>query len=193
MKKGSAYLFMVVAFVAGIVVGVVITVFHEEKAPSSPAGMGPSPAANTPAAPTPDLTKHIDALLVILKSDPRNLKTLVELGNAYFDSNQVEKAIDAYTKALEIDPKNPDVRTDLGIMYRKKGDFDRAIAEFKRAAQENPGHVNSRYNLGIVLLHDKGDLKGAIQAWEDFLKVEPTGPRADTIRERIVKMREMIK
>jgi len=193
MKKGTAFLLMVVVFVAGIVVGVVITVFHEEKKPSPPVGIVSPPAANAPAAPTADIAKHIEALQVILKGDPKNLKALVELGNAYFDSNQVEKAIDAYTKALEIEPKNPDVRTDLGIMYRKKGDFDRAIAEFSRAAQDNPRHVNSRYNLGIVLLHDKGDLKGAIQAWEDFLKVEPSGPRADTIRERIAKMREMIK
>jgi tetratricopeptide (TPR) repeat protein len=193
MKKGIAFLFIALAFVAGIVVGVVITVFHEEKTPSPPAGMSSSPAANIPGASTQDLSKQIDTLKAILKDDPKNLKALVELGNAYFDAEQAEKAIETYTKALAIDPKDADVRTDLGIMYRKKGDFDRAILEFRRAAQENPRHVNSRYNLGIVLLHDKGDLKGAIQAWEDFLKVEPSGPRADNIRDRIGKMREMIK
>lgn len=193
MKKGTAYLLICIAFVAGIVVGVVITVLHEEKASIPAAGISPSPATNLPAAPPADLSKHIDALKAILKDDPKNLKALVELGDAYFDSNQVENAIGAYAKALELEPKNPDVRTDLGIMFRKKGEFDRAIAEFKRAAQDDPRHVNSRYNLGIVLLHDKGDLKGAVQAWEDFLKVEPSGPRADNIRDRIVKMKEMIK
>jgi len=193
MKKGIAFLFITLAFVAGIVVGVVITVLHEEKTPSPSAGMGSSPAAKMPPAPTPDLSKQIDTLKAILKDDPKNLKALVELGNAYFDAEQAEKAIETYTKSLAIDPKDADVRTDMGIMYRKKGDFDLAIAEFRRAAQENPRHVNSRYNLGIVLLHDKGDLKGAIQAWEDFLKVEPSGPRADNIRDRIGKMREMIK
>jgi len=105
----------------------------------------------------------------------------------------VEKAIDAYTKALEIDSGNADVRTDLGIMYRKKGDFDRAISEFRKAAQADPAHVNSRYNLGVVLLHDKGDIKGAVAAWEDYLKVEPTGPRSENIRAQMGKMREMIK
>jgi tetratricopeptide (TPR) repeat protein len=78
-------------------------------------------------------------------------------------------------------------------MYRKKGDYDRAIAEFKRAAEMAPKHVNSRSNLGIVLLHDKGDIKGAIKAWEDFLRVEPTGPRADNIRNQMDKMKAMVK
>jgi tetratricopeptide (TPR) repeat protein len=193
MKKGMAFLFITLAFVAGIVVGVVITVFHEEKTPSPPAGMHSSPAAKTAAAPTPDLSKQIDTLKAILKDDPKNLKALVELGNAYFDSDQMDKAIEIYTRVLAIDPKDADVRTDMGIMYRKKGDFDRAVAEFKKAAESDSKHVNSRYNLGIVLLHDKGDLKGAIQAWEDFLRVEPSGPRADNIRVQIGKMKEMIK
>jgi cytochrome c-type biogenesis protein CcmH/NrfG len=193
MKKGTAYLFMVVAFIAGIVVGVVVTVFHEEKAPSPPASMAPPSAASVPSAPAPDLSKQIDALQGILKGDPRNLKALVELGNLYFDTDQAEKAIEAYSKALQIEPNNSDVRTDLGIMFRKKGDFDRAVSEFKNAAQADPGHVNSRYNLGVVLLHDKGDIKGAVTAWEDYLKVEPAGPRAENIRTQMGKMREMIK
>ncbi|MBP1715618.1 MAG: Tetratricopeptide 2 repeat protein [Deltaproteobacteria bacterium] len=193
MKKGIAYLSIAAAFIAGIVVGVVITVFHEEKGASPPAGMASPSPTNVPSAPIPDLSKQIDALKGILKEDPKNPKALIELGNAYFDTDQAEKAIEAYTKALEIDPNNSNVRTDLGIMYRKKGDFDRAISEFKKAAQADPGHVNSRYNLGIVLLHDKGDLKGAITAWEEYLKVEPAGPRAENIRTQMGKMREMIK
>jgi tetratricopeptide (TPR) repeat protein len=99
----------------------------------------------------------------------------------------------AYSKALEIDPKNAAVRTDMGIMYRKKGDYDRAIAEFKKAAEVDPKHVNSRYNLGMVLLYDKQDIKGAIKAWEDYLRLEPIGPRADNIRKQMDKMKGMVK
>jgi len=129
----------------------------------------------------------------ILKNDPKNLNALIQMGNLYFDTDQFNQAIETYSKVLQIEPKNADVRTDLGIMYRKKGDYDRAIAEFKRAAEVAPKHVNSRYNLGIVLLHDKGDVKGAIKAWEDYLRVEPTGPRADNIRNQMDKMKAMVK
>lgn len=193
MNKGVAYLSIAAAFIAGIVVGVVMTVLHEEKTPVPPGGMASPSPVKVPSPPIPDLSKQINALREILKEDPKNLKALIELGNAYFDTDQVEKAIEAYTKALEIDPNNSNVRTDLGIMFRKKGDFDRAISEFKIAAQADPGHINSRYNLGVVLLHDKGDLKGAIAAWEEYLKAEPAGSRADNIRAQMTKMREMIK
>jgi cytochrome c-type biogenesis protein CcmH/NrfG len=194
MNKKIAYLSIVAAFIAGIVVGVVLTVFYEDQVPLPPGGNASSSSAGVaPSPPAPDLSRQIDALRAILKEDPKNLKALIELGNLYFDSDQVGKAIDAYTKALEIDPQNADVRTDMGIMYRKRGDFDRAILEFRKAAQADPAHVNSRYNLGVVLLHDKGDPKGAVAAWEDYLKVEPTGSRSENIRAQMGKMKEMIK
>jgi cytochrome c-type biogenesis protein CcmH/NrfG len=194
MKKEYAFLFIAVAFVAGIVVGVIAAVYHEDKgAPVSSPMKQPAASAPAPAVPTAETQNQIASLQTILKGDPKNLTALVQLGNLYFDSGDADKAIEVYSRALEQDPKNADVRTDLGIMYRRKGEFDRAVAEFQKAAEMNPTHVNSRYNLGIVLLHDKSDMKGAIKAWEDFLKVEPKGERADTIRDRLEKMRSMAK
>jgi tetratricopeptide (TPR) repeat protein len=192
MKKETAFLFIAIAFVAGIVTGVIATVLNEEKLPVPPPSIKPS--QSSPAPPnTADIQKQISILQGILKEDPKNLKALVELGNLYFDAEQFDSAILYYSKALEIDPKNADVRTDMGIMYRRKGDPDRALAEFKKAAQDDPKHANSRYNAGVVLLHDKADIKGAIKAWEEYLKVEPTGPRAENIRSQMEKMRNMVK
>jgi cytochrome c-type biogenesis protein CcmH/NrfG len=193
VKKEYALLSIAIAFIAGIVVGVIATVYYEDKTPIAPPSIKQPASVSTPAAPPADLQKQVDTLRSILKDDPNNLKVLIQLGNLYFDANQFDPAIETYSRALEIDPKNPDVRTDMGIMYRKKRDYDRAIAEFKKAAEVDPKHVNSRYNLGIVLLHDKQDIKGAIKAWEDYLRVEPTGPRADNIRNQMDKMKAMVK
>jgi cytochrome c-type biogenesis protein CcmH/NrfG len=192
MKKEYAFLFIAIAFVAGIVTGVIATVLYEEKMPVPPPSIKPSQSSPAPAN-TADIQKQISMLQGILKEDPKNLKALIEIGNLYFDAEQFDSAIQFYARALEIEPKNPDVRTDMGIMYRRKGDPDRAITEFKKAAQDDPKHVNSRYNMGVVLLHDKADIKGAIKAWEEYLKVEPTGPRAENIRSQMEKMRNMAK
>ena len=123
--------------------------------------------------------------------DPNNLQALVALGNRYFDARQFQKAIDMYARALKIDPTNPDVRTDMAIMYRGLKDYDRAISELREAAVADPRHINSRYNLGIILLHDKGDVKGAIAAWEDCLKAGAAGDQADNTRQQIKALRDL--
>ena len=76
-------------------------------------------------------------------------------------------------------------------MYRNTGEPDKAIEEFKKAAQIDPKHVNSRYNLGLVLLHDKRDMKAAITAWEDYLKVDPNSERAQRLKAQLEKMKKM--
>jgi tetratricopeptide (TPR) repeat protein len=81
----------------------------------------------------------------------------------------------------------------MGIMYRNLGEFDRALEEFRKAAQSDPKHVNSRYNLGLVLLHDKQDMKGAIKAWEDYLKVDPNSERANRVRAQMENLKKMVK
>ena len=123
----------------------------------------------------------------------RNLSRYQELCKVANQAKNWEDLLKYANEILEIDPKNADVHTDMGSMYRKKRDYDRAVAEFKKAAEVDPRHVNSRYNLGIVLLHDKQDIKGAIKAWEDYLRVEPTGPRAENIRNQMDKMKAMVK
>jgi tetratricopeptide (TPR) repeat protein len=149
-----------------------------------------------PAPKGPDsieVSSKIQSLKDAVKKDPKNLSALVELGNLYFDSGQPKEAIDAYRQYLAIKPDNSDVRTDIGIMHRALGEFDRAIEEFKRAAQSDPKHLNSRYNIGIVLLHDKGDIKEAIKAWEDYLKVDPKSERAERVRAQMENLKKMTK
>ena len=84
-------------------------------------------------------------------------------------------------------------RTDLGIMYRAVKDYDKAIAEFREAARLDPNHKNSRFNLGIVLQEDKKDVPGAIAAWEDFLRVEPSGDQAAKARAELEQPRSRAK
>jgi cytochrome c-type biogenesis protein CcmH/NrfG len=190
VKKEYALLFIILAFFAGFGAGVIYAVYHEDQTPSPETSQSLS---SKPTAIPEDIQKQIRSLQAVLKNDPKNVKALVELGNVFFDADQIDPAIDAYSRALAIDPQNPDVLTDRGVMYRKKGEFDRAIADFKKAAGIDARHVNSRYNLGVVLLHDKGDIKGAISAWEDYLQVDPQSPRSQNIRTQIDKMKNMAK
>lgn len=194
MKKETAILGILIAFLVGFVVGATVAILRGTKGVDKVAMGQKSRMAlpETPPGPDPaEVNLKIKSLKDIVEKDPKNLPALVELGNLYFDTGQPKEAIEVYSKYLAIKPENADVRTDMGIMYRAMGDFDRAIEEFKKAAQSDPKHLNSRYNIGIVLLHDKQDVKGAIAAWEDYLKVDLDSERANRLRAQIVKMKQM--
>ena len=196
MKRETALLVIVIAFVVGYITGATVAILRGTKGVERPLvaqkpQMIPMPAPK--GADSIEVSSKIQSLKDAVKKDPKNLSAWVELGNLYFDSSQPKGAIDAYRQYLAVKPDNPDVRTDLGIMYRASGEFDRAIEEFTRAAQSDPKHVNSRYNIGIVLLHDKGDIKGAIKAWEDYLRVDPKSERAERVRAQMENLKKMAK
>ncbi len=212
MKKETVILYVVIALVVGFVGGVTVGILWMTRGAEkvamvqkpqmtppgppvqSPPAQGPTPPVQgpTPPARAPiEMASQIQTLKEIIKKDPKNLSALVELGNLYFDTNQPKEAIEAYSRYLAVKPDNADVRTDMGIMYRKLGQPDKAIEEFRKASQSDPKHTNSRYNTGLVLLHDKGDIKGAIKAWEEYLKVDPNSERAKRLRTQIEKMKSM--
>jgi len=196
MKKETAILVIVIAFLVGFVSGATVAILKVKGgggkislAQQSQVAPMPTPQASPPT----ELIGKIESLKEIVKKDPKNLPAWVELGNLYFDGDQPREAIDAYSKYLAVKPDNADVRTDMGIMFRKLGEFDRALEEFRKAAQSDPKHINSRYNMGLVLLHDKQDIKGAINAWEEYLKVDSKSERAERIRAQMDKMTKMVK
>lgn len=200
MKKETAILAIVIAFLVGFVTGATVAILKGRKGAErvamvqKPEAALPTAPMATPEGPSPiEAAGKIQALKDLLKKDPKNLSAWVELGNLYFDTNQPREAIEAYNQYLTTKPDNADIRTDMGIMYRKLRDFDRALKEFRMAAQSDPKHVNSRYNIGIVLLHDKQDIKGAIAAWEEYLKVDPNSERANRVRAQMDKLKTMVK
>ena len=198
MKKETVILLVVIAFLVGFVVGATVAILKGTKGPKKTA-MIQKPQMAQPGTPIPappdrdsiEAASKIQTLKEIVKKDPKNLSAWVELGNLYFDTDQPKEAIETYSQYLKVKPDNPDVRTDMGIMYRKLGQPDRAIEEFRKAAQSDPEHINSRYNIGLVLLHDKQDMKGAIKAWEEYLKVDPNSEKAQRIRAQIEKIKTM--
>ena len=188
VRKETFYMVTLLALAVGFFGGVVFAVFKSDpRAPvaSAPAQMG------TPA-PAPADSDRIAALERQVQADPGNANAWVQLGNAYFDSNQYEASINAYRKSLEIDPGNPNVWTDMGVMYRRAGKPEEAIKAFDQAIAADPKHEVSRMNKGIVMLHDLNDFNGAIQAWEGLLEVNPIAmaPNGVSIDQMVTQLKK---
>jgi cytochrome c-type biogenesis protein CcmH/NrfG len=165
VRKESALLIALLALAIGFFGGVFFGVFKS----------GPSPQGTTGGAPAAkkELREQIASLESETRQNPSNTAAWIELGNAYFDTDQFEKSIQAYRKALELKPDNADVWTDMGVMYRKTGRPDEAIKSFDQAIAVDPKHEVSRLNKGIVLFHDLKDPEGAVRAWEGLLEINP--------------------
>ena len=186
IRKETFLVVTLLALAVGFFGGVVFAVFKS----GSNAPVPSAPVQMQTAAPAD--ADRIAALERKTQSNPANTNAWIELGNAYFDSNQFEKAIGAYQKSLELNPNNPNVLTDMGVMYRRSGKPQEAIEAFDRAIEVDPQHEISRMNKGIVLLHDLNDLGGAIQAWEGLLEVNPVAmaPNGISIDEMVVQLKK---
>jgi cytochrome c-type biogenesis protein CcmH/NrfG len=167
MRKETALLMALLALAVGFFGGVFFGVYKS----------GPS-VKGMPAGMPPDAQKEIQDQIAALETEtrqnPANVAAWVELGNAYFDTDQFEKSIQAYRKALDLKPDDADVWTDMGVMQRKAGRSQEAVKAFDQAIAVNPKHEVSRLNKGIVLFHDLQDVEGALRAWEGLLEINPT-------------------
>lgn len=185
MKK-ETIIYLVVALIFGLLIGVIYANYKRDAAPQPAAG---APRTAVPPAPVVNYQQQITTLEGIVAREPENRNAWVQLGNNFFGADQPMKAIEAYDKALALNPDDPNVITDQGTMYRRLGWYDRAIDNFSRAAALDPNHPQSRYNLGIVYRYDLQDIEKAIAAWEDFLAINPVGQGVEQVRAELELMR----
>jgi cytochrome c-type biogenesis protein CcmH/NrfG len=157
-----------------------------------PAGMSLPPSTLLPA-PDQKLEEEARPLKARLEANPKDVSTLTELGNIYFDAKQYSTAIGYYTRSLNEAPKNPDVRTDMGIAYYYSGDADRALKEFAQALKDDPRHVQTLFNVGVVKDQGKNDPKGAIAAWEELLKIDPAYPERTKVESMMNEAKARVK
>lgn len=145
--------------------------------------------------PSAEQTIRSQALEKETSANPENVEAWIQLGNVYFGTKQYQEAIGAYEKSLELNPNNADVWTDMGVMYRRNGQPKKAIEAFDKATEIDPQHEISRFNKGIVLMHDLNDPEGALQAWEELVKVNPSAksPSGQPVMELIERFKESIK
>ena len=177
MKKESILL-VVISLIVGALIAIIIVNMQNK---STPATGGGAPAA----APAVNYQQQISMLEGIVAKEPNNRNAWVQLGHNYFDSDQPMKAIEAYDKALELNQNDPNLLTDQGVMYRRLGWFDKAIKNFEEANRISPNHQQSLYNLGIVYRYDLQDFPKALETWERFLAINPSGAGAAQVRAEI--------
>jgi cytochrome c-type biogenesis protein CcmH/NrfG len=189
----QAYIFAAFCLVLGVTLGYLFrgsaSPAANNGAPASSqqaSGQKPASAAEMQVA----LAQAAGPLLDAIHKNPNDYDALVQLGNLYYDAQQYPNAIQNYEKALVIHPENPDVRTDMGTAYWYSGNADKALEAMQTSLKYRPGHPQTLFNLGWIKWQGKADPKGAIEAWERLLKLNPDYPQKQQVEQYIAKAKE---
>jgi len=145
----------------------------------APAGAGGQPRS---LEPSPERREQIARLTAQVASNPGDVKSLLELAHLYLDQRQHPDAMKAYQAVLAVQPDNPEALTHMGVLLYEAGRLEAALAHIDRALAADPRYAHALWDKGWILLHGKQDTAGAVQAWERFLAVSPTGADAEKVR-----------
>lgn len=112
-----------------------------------------------------------------VRKNPADVQAHYQVGWAYYQSGQTDKAEQAYSRVLELQPEHVGARYNLGLIARRRGDLERAASLFRWITEKYPRHELAQYALGQTYL-DLGQYDEAARAFHAALAVNPTS--ADT-------------
>jgi len=119
-----------------------------------------------------------------VSEDPAHVQAFLYLGIVYLQLNRVDDSIAAYLKIL---PKGgtetATIAFNLGNAYFMKGAYDSANQYYTRAIEEDPSHASAYLNRANTFVRT-GELRSAIQDYEQYLSLDPASAK----REQVVKL-----
>jgi len=139
-----------------------------------------------------DEDPHIQALQARLQENPEDLDALLSMGYEYVQKREYAKARGYYMRAAQVAPDNVEARTHLGTVAYFLGDLDEALHHYRQALALDPDYAPAYFEMGAALRFGSGDLQGAIDAWERFLKLDPEAEEAGRIRDLVAEARRML-
>ncbi|MGC9069764.1 MAG: tetratricopeptide repeat protein [Elusimicrobiales bacterium] len=107
-----------------------------------------------------------------LKYAPKSYRIINNLGMAYADRGEHQKAQEFYRKAIALDPSNPVAYHNLANTYKAIGKKDLAIENFKIAISLNPRFFFS-YNALLSLYLEERNYQEAKKIVEKYLEIDP--------------------
>jgi tetratricopeptide (TPR) repeat protein len=107
-----------------------------------------------------------------LKSNPRSIEVLTDLGELKRAQMKYDEAINYYTRAEQIDPSNYEIAYGLGVSYTYSEKYPRAIEWLRKAVALAPDSAEGRFALGKALFQND-QFAAAIPELKACLHVDP--------------------
>ena len=78
---------------------------------------------------------------------------------------------------------------EVGDFYFKRENYVAAVSRYQEALEYKPRDAEATYKLAAAL-EKSGDLKGAMQDYQDYLKILPKGPYAEKAEKSIEHLKQ---
>jgi tetratricopeptide (TPR) repeat protein len=118
-----------------------------------------SPAAAEALLKQGKVSEALPLLLQLHQSQPRNSQVCLQLGMAYTQLQQLDKAVDFYTKALKINPGVTQARRNLATLLWFVNRKPESVREFSSLVKLNPNDSVAHFYLGAFDFEQKQFLK----------------------------------
>ncbi|MCK4798064.1 MAG: tetratricopeptide repeat protein, partial [Spirochaetes bacterium] len=108
----------------------------------------------------------------LLKLDPNNINTLLELSKILSNRGDYDKALKLLSRAEKKSPDDSDLLLIKGTVYANKKDFVKAVEYLDRSLKLNPKNVYVWLNLGKIYVN-KFNVSKSREYFEKGLELEP--------------------
>lgn len=108
----------------------------------------------------------------VIKKSPTNARAYFNLGFAYYNGGDMEKALYYFNSAIELSHNYADAYAGRGLAYYDKGEYERAIEDFNKAAVLNPGDAYLYYNRGNAY-NKLGRHEAAVEDYDRAIAISP--------------------
>ena len=163
----------------GLVLGIGFTVYNSG-APTVP-GISGSPA---PEAPGPSVDQaQVAALMQKISADPRDVASLMALGELYFKAGDWKTSGDFMQKAIAVAPENTDARLAYGAAMFNQGDPATAKEQWESVLKLDPNNAEAYYDLGFMYLNQNPpDMDKVRLNWNKVVEIDPNSAIAKTVK-----------
>ena len=122
--------------------------------------------------------KAIALLVELTESSLQLTAAHINLGIAYRETDEFEKAQASLERAVALNPRHPAAHNELGIVHRRRGQFDEARASYEEALDLFPEYHYARRNLAILCDLFLADLACALEHYEIYVEAVPDDAEA---------------
>jgi tetratricopeptide (TPR) repeat protein len=119
-----------------------------------------------------------------IELDPTDPVLYFNLAIVHQRQGELPESAAAYLEATKRDPQYAEAWNGLGCVLGELERPKEAVVAFRRAVQLVPTYGDAHFNLASEL-EQQGQVAAANDHWRRYLKLDRTGPWADTAREHI--------